>query len=164
MPAHSAKLVSDTLKDKLRPHGFRAKGQQFVAERPESLLIVQTQRSRDSTKERVIFTVTVGVYCRRVAECAGERSALMSVYQCHWNERIGFFSPEHRDVWWTVRSIGDAIRAAEDISNLVVQRALPQMEALATTTALVELWKSGVSPGLTEVQANRYLADLTECG
>jgi hypothetical protein len=64
------------------------------------------------------------------------------------------------DRWWAVTTELEASIAASELSEALQTYALAKFDALATSGALVKLWMSGVSPGLTEFQAKRYLKKL----
>jgi hypothetical protein len=70
--------------------------------------------------------------------------------------------PEHSDRWWTVTTEQEGQSAGADMAAALQQFALPALAAFETRAALVHLWQSGASPGLTQVQAQRYLHRLNE--
>jgi hypothetical protein len=90
--------------------------------------------------------------------------ARLSVWDAQWYARIGFFMPEAQDFWWTCSSDESAERAGSEIAALLESCALPEMERLASPTAMAALWKSGRSPGLTDRRRTEYLAELVDAG
>ncbi|MCU7549277.1 hypothetical protein OCK74_09125 [Chitinophagaceae bacterium LB-8] len=50
-----------------------------------------------------------------------------------------------------------AQQAAEEISNIICNKVIPEFEGLKTTTELSALWRQGSCPGLTERQRKEYL-------
>jgi hypothetical protein len=77
-----------------------------------------------------------------------------------WRERIGFLLPKRQDHWWIARSDAEAGRIASEICEAIVKYGLPAFEAISSTADLAALWESNRSPGLTAIQAQRYLACL----
>lgn len=67
---------------------------------------------------------------------------------------------EPPDQWWLVASECEASAAAADIVASLRGYGLAKLQALATKSSLVELWKSGQSPGIAEIQRKRYLECL----
>ena len=48
------------------------------------------------------------------------------------------------------------------MAALLESQALPEMERLASRAAMIALWTSGRSPGLTEYQCAQYLRKLAQ--
>jgi hypothetical protein len=48
------------------------------------------------------------------------------------------------------------------MAALLESQALPEMERLASRDAMIALWTSGRSPGLTEYQCAQYLRALAQ--
>ncbi len=120
----------------LRPLGFRKTGTLFSRAVNDVLHLISLQSSTSSTASSLRATLNIAVWVPALAE-ANQRP---DVWSAHWQERIGMLMPEHSDRWWTVTTEQDAQSAG----------------------ALVRLWQSGASPGLTQVQAQRYLHRLNE--
>jgi len=87
-----------------------------------------------------------------------------SIWDAHWRRRIGHYMSEPRDYWWACSTDEEANAAGRDIAGLLESSALPEMERLASPAAMIALWKSGHSPGLTEYQCVQYLTKLTQVG
>jgi hypothetical protein len=154
------KLAAAPVASLLKPRGFRKAGLVFSASRPGVVLLIALQSSQGSTRESLKITCNLGIW---VDQLADERISV-SVWESHWRERIGFFLPEPQDYWWTCTDDESATKAGDEITSLLKQRALPEMESLASPTALANLWSSGCSPGLTEYQRVEYLSKLIASG
>ena len=117
--------------------------------------LVSLQSSTASSADAVRLTVNLGVWVSAL-----EGDAKPDVWEAHWRERLGFVMEENRDVWWDAASDDQAKSAAAAISEAIRKFALPVLDTLATRADLLSLWKSGRSPGLTEVQAKRLTTRL----
>jgi len=155
------KVVLDAIKETLRPLGFKKKGSALVADRGDVLHVINLQKSTSSTADTRIVTINLGVYSKTLAGCLGTASSVASVWDCHWQERLGFLGPEPMDKWWTMQTESDAHKAGQEMIGLLTERALPLLEGLRTTEQLRALWATGNSPGITEMVRDRYLSILS---
>jgi len=143
--------MGDALHALLRPMGFSKKAQLFSRPLNDVVQLVQLQGSASSTAADVRCTVNVAVW---VPELAADATA--SVEGAHWRQRIGNLGPEHSDFWWHIHDEQSLHEACVDLLRRVEAHALPALALMASSGALLVLWKSGRSPGLTAVQAARY--------
>ena len=144
-------------------HGFVQQGSVFRILSQGNCGIVEFQRSAKSSKNRLLFTVNVGVVCGELLSSERElREA--RIIDAHLRLRIGMFLPDHPDKWWEITDSASVDAAAKEVRELILQEALPYVLKHLDTGALVVLWKSGQSPGLTALECARYLAALTKHG
>ena len=168
-PARTCPMNSDTYKQiilaqlhaVLKPRGFRKKQTLFSAERGDAVLFVQLQSSQKSTKDVLIATVNLGIFSRTIAERVGNTHD-PNIRESHWRKRIGMFLPESSDKWWEIHSENEANSCATEITSLLTQSVLPEMETLASTENLKSLWREGKSPGIGENQRRQYLQVLDD--
>src|SRR5207248_2421759 len=113
------RIVTGRMREALKPLSFRKRGNTFVADFPEAVLLVQLQKSTRSTRERMVATVNLGVFSRALADQLGWRGGAPTEPECHWRERIGYLAPIPGDIWWDVGSEGAALSAAEQIVELL---------------------------------------------
>ena len=66
------------------------------------------------------------------------------------------------DTWWQLTTSTDCAALARELSVLLLARAVPYLEQYMNTGALIALWESGQSPGLTDVQRSRFLIEIKE--
>lgn len=157
MPATDYKrTILEAIAEALRPIGFRKKGAHFTKAEADVVHLVSLQSSSSSTAEAVRVTVNLGVWVSAL-----EADAKPDIWSAHWRERLGFLMPENRDVWWNAASDDEAKSTGATIASAIRTFGLRALGSLATRRALLDLWKSGRSPGLTEAQAKR-LADRLE--
>jgi hypothetical protein len=147
----------------LKPHGFRKTKAVFSAQQNDTVLFAQLQSSSKSTKDFLVVTVNLGILSRTLAEKLGNTHS-PNVWEAHWRRRIGDYLPNAFDKWWEIGSESDATVAASEISDILANKALPEMKSLASTDCLRKLWSTGRSPGLSEYQRNQYMQTLDMAG
>ena len=151
-------MILAAIADALRPAGFRKNGSKFTRNLGDVIHLISLQSSTSSTAASLQATANLAVWVPALADNEGPPD----MWSSHWRERIGQLMPDRSDRWWTVTNEKEAAVAASEIREAIQMYVLPTFAALATSAALVQLWKSGVSPGLTERQAQRYLQRLHE--
>lgn len=158
MIGRSSKLdrLVDCISDCLSSMGFKRKGMNFVLYADASSLIVQVQKSTSGSSDNPRLTLNLGVVCGLLTPDAKKAK----LEESHLRMRIGSFLPERPDKWWTLSSEADAHRACLEINTILIERALPYLRQYLSPDALLSLWESKESPGLTEVQRVRYLEQL----
>lgn len=150
------KAILAVLAEVLGPAGFRKSGSVFKRSRADVVHLLSLQSSTESTAATLRVTVNLAIWIEALAD---ERSK-PDVSASQWRQRIGFLLPGHQDHWWIVRSDDEVLSVASQIRSAVVKHGLPALESLSSTADLTALWESNRSPGLTAIQAQRYLAQL----
>lgn len=148
------------LSELLRPLGYRKSSLLFSRSLHDVVHLIEVQGSRRSTAEEAKFTVNVGVFSPMLIYPDVRATTKPSIPRAHWRQRLGVLSPENKDIWWTVRTEQQAESAVVDIATRIERFALPALGQLQQLDALVTLWKSGRSPGLTEHQRKELLVRL----
>lgn len=140
---------------------FARRGQTFRKKVRENVAIVEFQKSRDSRQDEILFTINLGVFNGRLVDDTHPPPARIGTGHAHLRQRIGLLEPERRDRWWRITAETDADVLGAEVTGLVVERAVPYLEEHLPDDALIALWASGQSPGLTEMQRVRYLDTLS---
>ncbi|MGJ4883321.1 DUF4304 domain-containing protein [Bradyrhizobium sp. HKCCYLRH1065] len=149
------KIIAASVAELLEKRGFRKNGLRFSADRGDAKLLVEFQSSQMSNKTRLLITINLSIRLGKL-----DRDPSIFPGDGHWRKRIGEFMDKPSDYWWTCRNSEDAVQAGKRIAMLLETAALPEMEHLASAESLAALWASGQSPGLTQMQRNRYLAKV----
>ena len=146
----------------LKQRGFSGRGSTFHLERSGSWGLVGVQKSQESRKDRVRFTVNLGVTSGRLQRFAARAShgSRPTVEDCHWQERLGFLLPDPQDRWWTIDPAHTVEALAPELVAQVLEVGVPEVEKYLSDEALRDLWLSGRSPGLTELERLQNLAAL----
>lgn len=128
-----------------------------ISEGPSSLV----EMSRWLRDEAIVFTINLGIVCGQLLE--GDESSLkgVGIVDAHVRQRVGMLLPDRPDKWWTIDPKADTTSLIEEISGLIEREAAPYLDRYLNDDALVALWESGQSPGLTETQRLRYLTRPT---
>lgn len=154
---------SDLLKfvaAKLTDVGFSGSGPVFRIVKDGNCGLIQFQRSQTNTAERLLFTVNVGIVCGSLFEGPTGKLKKARITDAHVCQRLGRFLPESHDKWWEITSRTEIGYLTAELSDLIAAKAVPYILSLTNTTAIVSLWRSGQSPGLTERQRLRLLSRL----
>lgn len=160
MPSADFKrIVLTEMHSVLKPAGFHKNGQEFSIDVGDVVLFVQLQSSRKSTKDFVFLTVNLGIFSKALAALVGD-TPKPNIFEAQWRQRIGRYLFLPRDKWWEIRSEPEAHSAGKEIAAILSNKVLADMKLLASTDALRNLWETGVSPGLTEYQRQRYVSAL----
>jgi hypothetical protein len=125
----------------------------LVSDRGEALVIVRPQRSTRSTRDVLLVTVNVGVVSKVLFEAQTGVEALSDarLEDSHWTTRIR--QPAVTDgEWWRVALREESELTMHAMVEAVAHEAIPSALAVASDHALRDLWLTGRSPGLTDVQ------------
>ena len=145
----------------LREHGFSRSGSNFHLREHGNWGVINVQKSQKSTAAEVIFTVNLGVASQRLLEFWQQPSSRKpSVWDCHWQQRIGFLLAAHRDTWWTIDATTPADAVGQEVARAIGDQAVPEIRKVLSDEALRDLWLAGKSPGLTDIQRLLYLSVL----
>ena len=148
--------------ERLKPLGFVRRGPVFRLLAHGNCGIIEYQRSDQSTGEKLVFTINLGVACGELLD--SRRSGLEGarIIDAHLRQRIGMLLPDRTDKWWELTASTDRVSLMLEVVELLVTTGAPYVESHLETNALIALWKSGQSPGLTAFQRDRFLAKLIE--
>lgn len=147
----------------LRDAGFRQRGSTYWKACGDNLALIGFQKSLGSQASHILFTVNLGIVSGRLGRSPSARPGNaqgMSLSESHWSQRLGQLLPESTDKWWILEPTTDVARLAAEINSALQNLALPALEKYCSDSALRDLWISGVSPGLTNVQRLMYLLVL----
>jgi hypothetical protein len=153
------KIVEDAA-GKVKPLGFRHDDAVLRKLTQGNSAIVQFQRSGSSSAEVIRFTINLAVICGALPEPGQPALRRATSIHGHLRERIGMLLPSAQDAWWEVTESANVAELSERISGMVFDVGVPYVERYLDTNALMSLWRSGKSPGLTERQRLDYLARL----
>jgi hypothetical protein len=152
-------LVTDRVDPVLEQAAFLRSGPEYVRVGDEVSAFVDIQLRSDSTVERLVFTINLGVRSHRVDRFLRRRDPRhMSTY--HWRARLGALQLPHVDWWATLDETTDVNSHVETVVGLFERDALPAIDGLSSDEALRDLWPTDRGPGLTKVQRLMYLSIL----
>jgi hypothetical protein len=146
----------------LRPEGFERRGKVLRAISGDVAKLIEFQKSKKSDKQRVLFTINLGIVCGQLLDHERVELRNSTSIDAHLRTRLGMLLSAPSDIWWELTPSGDFEALANELSLLVVTRGLPYLNEYGTVRALVALWESGKSPGLTVTQRSRFLSQLKD--
>ena len=149
---HWKGLVAAPITGLLKQREFRKAGLKFYSTRPEATLLVGLQSSVGTTRKALRITCNLAIVLHGLGSHDNH-----DIWNSHWRKRIGDFMPEPRDHWWVCSTDDTAGAAGREMATLLESQALSEMERLASRAAMIALWTSGHSPGLTKYQCAQYL-------
>ena len=152
--------VIKALTKTLKPLGYAKRRNTFQRLSDGNSAVIEVQRSVESDKNTIKFTINIGVVCSRlladsepVLIKAGSKSA-------HLRNRIGYFLSEPHDKWWVLDASTDTSAVSLELSTLLERNVVPYLSQHVSDRDLVALWETGRSPGLTERQRVQHLRTL----
>jgi hypothetical protein len=152
--------VVDSVAATLTENGFTQRGRVFRLVRDGNCAVVEFQRSSSSTNDLIRFTLNTGVVCGALLDDGPAAATKARFIDAHLSERIGRFLSAPTDKWWDLSASSDLEETTAEINHLLKSNAVPYLKTHLTSSALVDLWESGKSPGLTEGQRQRNLKEL----
>ncbi|WP_081497638.1 DUF4304 domain-containing protein [Caulobacter sp. AP07] len=152
--------IVSSVTEELSPLGYKKSGQLLRKVVGENAAIIEFQKSRGSTSVEFRFTINLAIVCGRLLD--PERTSLTKAKAMdgHFRIRIGEVLPGNADLWWNVVADSDGGALADEISSALIKHAVPNLEPYLDSRELLALWKSGSSPGLTDVQRLRYISEM----
>ncbi len=154
------KELTGKIDETLKPFGYRKKGNTFYCRQNGNLAIINLQKSVNSNKEKIVFTINIGICSELLKKQNGQSEAIPDIDECHWRMRIGYLLPEKNDRWWTISNIDDISKISDEIKNALETAVLPIIKKVSSDDSLISIWKSGEAPGLTELERIENLLGL----
>lgn len=146
----------------LKQMGLNKKGNNFYVETGKNHGIVSFQKSRESTKDVVKFTINFGVYSDVLGRLQSGYSHPVKpeVEQCHWQSRVGSFMPGSPDYWWNVNISDTLSNITADVMEAVQNIVVPQLNKRLSEEGLINSWMNESYAGTTEIGKFKYLTTL----
>ncbi|RZK01473.1 MAG: DUF4304 domain-containing protein [Flavobacterium sp.] len=138
------------------------KGNSFYLEAHKNFGVINFQKSRESTKEVVKFTINFGVYSDVLGQLQYDYNSSVKpeVEQCHWLARVGAFMKDSPDFWWEVKVSDDLNRVASNVIDIVQNIAMPEMNKRLNDDGLISCWMNEAFAGTTEIGRFKYVTTL----
>lgn len=170
LPAEGFKVVlREAIVPPLKAAGFARRGQTFYRRPADGWEVFNVQRSRFNTAATVLFTLNLGVASARLLRffapgrfAVAEPKTRPEIWDCHWQQRLGFLLPARLDTWWAIEAETPLAPLIREIGAHLRDLAIPEIARHASDEALRDLWLGGRSPGLTDFQRLLNLTVLLE--
>lgn len=146
----------------LKQMGFNKKANSFYLEVNKNYGVVNFQKSRESTKDLVKFTINFGVYSDVLGKLEYDynNSAKPEVEKCHWHSRVGGFMPDGSDYWWTVNISDDLNNITTNVIEVVKNVIISEINKRLSDEGLINCWMNETFAGTTEIGRFKYLTTL----
>jgi len=146
----------------LKPMGFSKKGNSFYLEAGKNYGVVNFQKSRESTKDVVKFTINFGIYSDVLGQLqyGFNSTAKPEVERCHWQARVGIFMPGIPDYWWNVSTSGNLSGITSNVMGTVQSIMVPEINKRLSDDGLINSWMNESYAGTTEIGRFKYLTTL----
>jgi hypothetical protein len=142
----------------LKPYGFSKNRQTYYCRSQNNWGLIDFQKSWQSDKESLPFTVNLGVASDRLLRFFfPDKNKRPTIWDCHWQIRLGYLTNKE-DVWWKVDDQTSIENLGKEILNSLTNRAIQEINHYISDESLRDLWISGQSPSLTEFQRLMYLS------
>lgn len=156
------KELIKSLTPTLKSMGFSKKGNTFYLEEGKNYGIVNFQKSRESTKDVVKFTINFGIYSDVLGQLqyGYNSSTKPEVEQCHWEARVGSFMPGSPNFWWNASTSDNLSDIASDVMETVQSIVMPEINKRLSDEGLINNWINEGYAGTTEIGRFKYLTKL----
>lgn len=156
-----AAVIKNYVEPVLLQHGFRRRRNLFHAISERNFLLIEVQRSTRSRAGQLLITANLGIISRRVGEVMSPQVPLSPTFPTwHWRQRIGFLTPEKRDLWWSIECEDDLVVAGSEFASVIENFGVPALFDAATDEALRDLWLKGKAQGISELQRLLFLSAM----
>jgi hypothetical protein len=138
------KMISSAVRSGLDPSlrelKFTKEGSHYRRWHAEYCCCIYVQLSQWNNRQKSTFTLDLGVFYPKLAECRGEvaQDKPTTAY-CQLRERIGHLTIG-RDLWWTVEPSTDEVALAEELRGSVppIEKWFSQTPSLGDLPASLE--------------------------
>ena len=152
------KIILDKLSVRLKELHFKKKGNIFSFSNGDLTYFIGVQSSQSSTSNVLKLTINTEIASALISKL--DDISLPIEHQRHYNRRIGNYLDDKQDKWWIVDSKDSAEQAANEISDIIIEKVVPNFNVLKSTNDLATLWRNGGWIGITEGQRKYYLTLL----
>lgn len=152
------KVMLTIVNNELKTHAFRRQGHDFRRFQDGNCAIIWFQKSRDSSKSKVLYYVNYGICYGVLYQVTGSGN----FESCHQSE-------SHMRAWLNQNSAqsilevcegGSAEEHASEVLLMLKEQAMPFFEAYLPTEAAMLLWKSGHGVGISVKNAKKWSSYL----
>ena len=154
-----AALAHEVIGPVLAGQGFRRRGSSFFLRGSgPNTGVVSVQKSRHSGATK--FTLNGGVYSAQLAGCGNPSP---SVWDCHYQTRIGSLLTPPRDLWWLLPEDGSGSPSsgvADDVVAAILDWLVPDVRRHLADRDLRDYWMTRWQDGRASYLEIRHLAGL----
>ena len=141
---------------------FIKKGNNFYLKSGKNYGILNFQKSRESRKDVVKFTINFGIYSDVLGQLDYNYNNLVKsdVEQFHWYARVGAFMKDSPDYWWEVSMSDDLNSFVFKLIDVVQAIIMPEINKRLSDEGLINSWMNETYAGTTDIGRFKYLTTL----
>lgn len=151
------------LSPKLKKIGFTKKGNSFYLFFEKNHGVINFQKSRDSSKEEILFTLNFGVYSYVLNQFLSfdkENIDKPDLDNFHWYSRIGAFISGNSDHWWKVKISDNLNLIASNVLRIIENNLMPELNLRLNDEGLINCWLTESKAGTSAFGRFRNLTIL----
>jgi hypothetical protein len=145
----------------LKQFDFVRKGNTFYKVSDKNYGIINLQKSRDSTKEVIKFTINFGAYSDVLGrlQYGYSDSVKPGVDQCQWEARVGQFMSGSPDYWWYLK-VSNFNAVISEVTEAIQNIIMPELNKRMSNDDLISSWINERHAGTTAMGRFIYLTTL----
>jgi hypothetical protein len=153
-------MLKSIISPSLKNYGFHIQNNSFFKTIGNNVGIVDFQKSNNKEIDKLSFTVNIGVVSYNLLKFINQEEEIrkLEIWDAQWNVRLGQLMPEKKDTWWAINESTNVEQLGRDLLDVIVNLALPEINKYISDGGLRDLWLSGKSPSLTDLQRLMYLS------
>ena len=152
--------VLKDVKSYLNEIGFESKGNTLRYNSFDNVVFITFQKSKSSSNQEISFTINSGIFSKVIDKYQGGNGKNIKLEDCHWTKRVGFFTPENKDLWFVINR-NNRIESKEIILILSTY-VLPELFTLSKDTELLKIWENNTNTRVTELNRLLYITYLNK--
>ncbi len=150
--ADKFKEYVNDISSQLKLARFTKSRNRYLLHGVENIGLIEIQKSKSSTSNIIRFTFNIGVYSKELSRFYGNLKNDITFEDCHWTQRIGFFLPENKDLWFDMSYNTDTNDLTGTTLKIILENVLPELETLIAKNGLLNLWLSNTKNNTTELE------------
>lgn len=154
-----SEIIKD-IKSYLKEMGFESKGNTLRCNSFDNVVFISFQKSKSSNNQEISFTINCGICSKVIHEYQGGNVGNINLEDCHWIKRVGFFTPENKDLWFVINE-NNSIDSKEIILILSTY-VLPELFTLSKDRELLRIWENNINTRVTEFNRLLYITILNK--
>ena len=144
---------------RVKKMGFNKRGAGLWKDFDESRIVLEFQKSQRSSAGRAVFTMNLSIYFKALLDPEFDDIEKLHGYGGHAYWRIGDLHSPKTDLWWTIDETSILNETTEAICDILIEKAIPEVMKYVTLESIAPLWRSGVSPGISDKRRLEFLAE-----
>lgn len=146
------KEFEDRLNNKLNEAGFNRLRNNFILKQGEDFGLINIQKSKSSSGDLIKFTFNIGIFLKDLSIFYNDHEKKISIDDCHWQKRIGFFLPDSNDIWFEISCNTSIDILLDSVLNMLKNNVFPELQKLLQSNGLLSTWLENKNTHVTEFE------------